>query len=147
MTRPRSALADAVRLLEARDFTRAELLARLALRGHAEPEAEAAVAGLERRGFVRDARVAERAVELGRTRRGVGLAKLRAELEGRATDPEVVERATEEYDERAVAEAVLAARFPGGGDPAKAARLLASRGFDEETVRAVVESRWPEVAE
>jgi regulatory protein len=147
VTRPRSALADAVRLLEARDLTRAELLARLALRGHAEDEAADAVARLEQRGFVRDARVAERAVELGKTRRGVGLARLRAELEDRGTDPAATETATEGYDERAVAEKVLAAKFPTGGDPVKAARLLAARGFDEEVVRAVVEARWPEVAE
>lgn len=56
------ALATAVRMLARREYGRAELRARLLVRGVAGPDADAALDELERRGLLSDARYAQAVV-------------------------------------------------------------------------------------
>jgi regulatory protein len=124
----------AVRALRARDRTTAELARRLEGRGVGEEEREAALERLARLGYLDDARVAQRrAAELAE--RGSGDALIRHDLEGRGVDADAVEAALASLaPERERAARVVSAR---GASP-RTARYLASRGFGEDAVAAVV---------
>jgi regulatory protein len=134
MTEARSATDLALRALDFRDRTVAELDARLSEKGVDAADREEALAALARAGYVDDRRVAHaRAVSLAE--RGSGDALIRADLEGRGVPAALVEEAIEGLEpERARAERILARR----GASAKTARYLAARGFGEDVLEAVV---------
>jgi regulatory protein len=124
----------AVRALRAADRSAAELAERLERRGVGEAERAQALERLERLGYVDDARVARGRAE-GLARRGSGDALIRDDLERRGIAAELVEDALAALEpERERAARIVAQRGPG----ARTARYLASRGFGEEAVAALV---------
>jgi regulatory protein len=131
---PPDAVDVAVRALRARDRSTAELDARLERRGLGERERAEALETLTRIGYVDDERFAlTRAEQLAA--RGSGDAMIRDDLERRGVGAEQIESALarlEPEHERAA----RIVRDRGAG--AKTARYLASRGFGEEAVAALV---------
>jgi regulatory protein len=128
------AVETALRALRFRDRTAAELEARLEQRGVGEAEREQALETLERIGYVDDERFARtRAERLAD--RGSGDALIRDDLERRGLAAEVVELALGSLEpERERAERIAELR----GRTAKTARYLASRGFGDEALEALV---------
>lgn len=124
----------AIRALRHRDRSAAELEARLARRGVEEGERAEVLETLARLGYLDDARVAcTRAEQLAA--RGSGDALIRHDLEGRGIDAELVEAAVAALEpESARAARIVEQRGPG----VKTARYLASRGFGEDALHAVV---------
>jgi regulatory protein len=124
----------ALAALRHRDRTAAELEARLEQRGVGEAERQQALETLERVGYVDDERFARtRAEQLAG--RGSGDALIRDDLQRRGLAADVVEPALNALEpERERAARIAAQR----GRSIKTARYLASRGFGEETVAALV---------
>lgn len=129
--RRREALDDAARSIRYRELSSRRLRERLERRRMAPDAREQAVTALERAGLVDDARIARsRAQSL--TARGMGNAAIRFDLERQGIPQADIEEALvglEPEPERA--QRVVDAH--GGG--LRTARLLARRGFDEETIR------------
>lgn len=142
---------DAIRLLARREYSRAELVERLARRGHEPGDVADALASLAEEGLQSDARFAESFLR-SRVMRGQGPLKIRSELERRGLDRERIRTVfadeEEEVDWFALAREALAKRFTGPGDSprerARRERFLASRGFDSEQVRHALEHAWDE---
>ncbi|WP_275289156.1 regulatory protein RecX [Halomonas elongata] len=140
---------DAIRLLARREYARGELRERLVAKGHADEDVEACLFDLEEQGLQSDARFAESFLR-ARVARGQGPIKLRAELERRGIDDEIVRQAfTElatEVDWFSLAAEALARRFSGPGETsrerARRERFLAGRGFDFEQLRHAVMHAW-----
>jgi len=128
------AVETALRALRFRDRTAAELEARLEQRGVGEAEREQALETLERIGYVDDERFARaRAQRLAD--RGSGDALIRDDLERRGLAAEAVELALGSLEpERERAERIAELR----GRTVKTARYLASRGFGDEALEALV---------
>jgi SOS response regulatory protein OraA/RecX len=128
------AVETALRALRHRDRSIAELDARLRERGVGEAERQETLETLSRIGYVDDERLARtRAEQLAA--RAAGDALIRHDLEGRGIDPQLVAAALDALEpERKRAERIAASR----GLTAKTARYLASRGFDQEALEAVV---------
>lgn len=134
------ALTQVTRLLASTDKTRAQLVAALARRGYEQPEIEAAVERARALGYLDDARVAERRA---RTELQAGWAgeALLARLVGagldEATAAAAIKAAIAEagWTAAAAAKALVEKRRLQG---AKAARFLASRGFEEDVVNRVI---------
>jgi regulatory protein len=140
--RSREALAKAARLLGRRDLSESDLRAELARRRVAPTTCSETVSRLVDAGAVDDKRLARRRAEI-LAARGSGDALIRADLEARGLDGELVEdalAALEAESERA--RKVVATR---GARP-QTARFLARRGFEEGVVEealggAVAEER------
>lgn len=134
------AFTQATRLLASRDKTRAQVVQGLERRGYTPEEVRAAVERAQALGYLDDRRVAQR--------------KARAELVGGWAGDALLGRLTqaglpESLSREAIAEAaqelgwspldaargLLTARHLTG---ARAARFLASRGFDEDVVERLV---------
>jgi SOS response regulatory protein OraA/RecX len=124
----------ATKALARRDFSERGLRERLERAGVDRGEAERVLARLRDEGVLDEARfAANRAQALAN--RGKGDAAIRCDLEGQGLPGELVETALAELEpEWLRAERILARRGTG---PATA-RLLASRGFDQEIVEAAV---------
>lgn len=128
------ALALAMRALARREHTRRSLRQRLLRSGVSAGDADAALDRLVRTGLLDEGRFAqERARVLAE--RGKGDAAIRFELEHAGVDAAEIESAITALDP----ERERAARLVGrrGATPATA-RLLASRGFEEDVVAALV---------
>src|SRR5215210_1573337 len=125
-------LAVAMRALARREHSERGLRERLARAGASADEADAAVEELRRTGLLNEGRfAAERARSLAA--RGRGDAAIRLELEREGLDGAAIEAALDELEpERERAERLVVRR----GDSPATARLLASRGFDEDVVAA-----------
>lgn len=123
-----------MRALRARDRSAAELEARLERRGVGEAERAQALETLVRLGYVDDGRFARaRATQLAE--RGSGDALIRHDLEARGLAPELVAAALDELEpEQERAQRLIATR----GRTPKTARYLASRGFGEDALAALV---------
>ena len=124
----------AIRTLRFRDRSAAEVAARLEQRGVGEAEREQALETLERIGYLDDERFARtRAEQLAG--RGSGDALIRDDLERRGIAVELVDAALDALEpERERAARIVDRR----GRSVKTARYLASRGFDAESVAALV---------
>lgn len=133
----------AIRLLEHRDRTVADLRTRLTDRGF-EPEViEDTLARLRADRFVDDARYAERYTSSMRELRGYGTRRIRLELTKRGVDPDLVTAATQtdRGGERETAEALARKRarsLPAGLSREQALRRLAGylgrKGYEAEVV-------------
>lgn len=129
----------AVTLLGRRERTEAALGAALRAKGYPEKEVAAALGRVRRLGYLDDGRVAQaralRELLEGRSRADV-VRRLVARGVNEGVAAQAVEDATRalDYDEEAAARALIARRRLTG---VKAARLLASRGFDEPLIRRV----------
>ena len=128
------ALAIATRALARREHTVQSLRERLLRAGVDEADAAAALEELQRVGLVDESRFArERARVLAE--RGKGDTAIRFELERAGLDGDEIEGAVARLEpERERATRVVERR----GATSATARLLASRGFDEAVVEAVV---------
>lgn len=135
---------DAIRLLARREYSRVELTQRLALRAHAPEAISACLDELAAQGLQSDARFAESFLR-SRVLRGQGPLKIRAELERRGVERDLIvvalaeAKQAQEVDWHELAATTLARRFDTSGDSprerARRERFLASRGFDFEQVR------------
>ena len=135
-----SALDRSVRALARRDLSTVELDRRLARAGVLEPERVAAIARLTEAGYLDDLRFA-----LGRARvlaeRGLGDAAIRHDLVARGVDRSLVQEALGTLEP----EGERARRLVRGlGMSARAARLLARKGFASD---AIEEARAPSIAD
>jgi SOS response regulatory protein OraA/RecX len=132
--RSREALAKASRLLSRRDLTERRLRDELARRRVAPNARQETVSRLVAAGAVDDERLARRRAEL-LAARGSGDALIRADLEARGVEAELIEAAVEALPAESVrAGKVVAAR---GASP-QTARFLARRGFGEEAVETAL---------
>ncbi|MFN8222575.1 MAG: RecX family transcriptional regulator [Gaiellales bacterium] len=132
--RQERALGTAVRLLRFADQSEASLERRLAQRGIAGPDREAALAALVDRGVVDDRRFAvERAALLAR--RGQSDAAIASDLAGRGLPEALVSEVLGMLpSERSRVEQVVRER----GVSLRTLRLLARRGFREDALEAIV---------
>jgi len=130
------AVEAALRALRHRDLSAADLERRLSGRGFSEEDRAVAVATLQRTGVLDDRRFAElRAAALAG--RGAGDALIHHELERAGVESDLVAdavRLLEPESERA--RRIVDRR----GVDARTIRYLASKGFAEESVAAVVDS-------
>jgi regulatory protein len=132
--RRHEAIAAAAGALRYRDHSTYSLEQRLERRGVAPAERGKAVETLARAGLVDDARfAADRARALAS--RGLGDAAIRADLERHGLDGEAVSEAIDGLEPESERAREHAARRGGG---ARAARWLASRGFDPDALEGLV---------
>ena len=141
-TTPLSLKGRALRLLSAREHSRAELERRLA-QFEQEPGALAkALDELQAKGFINEQRVIESV--LNRRSAKLGAARIRQELQGKGLAPEAVLDAVEHLRATEVDRAREVWRKKFGEPPADATergkqmRFLASRGFGGDAIRRVV---------
>jgi SOS response regulatory protein OraA/RecX len=137
---PGDVLSQAVRLLAATDKTREALKRSLEHKGHGVGEIDRALSHLETLGYLDDLRVVRRKA-LAQLKAGFCGEVLEARLTGLGVSSAVAQRAIDEaraeldWQPLAVARALLAGTGRSG---AKAARFLASRGFDGEVIEQLV---------
>ncbi|CAN1557338.1 recombination regulator RecX [Burkholderiaceae bacterium] len=137
-----SVKARAVSLLAQREYSRQELTDKLTAAQASPEEVEQALAQLEAKGLVNDARVVETLVN--RRSGKLGASRLRQELQAKGVSPELVAEtmASLKGSELARAQAVWQKKFgqlaATSAERNKQARFLASRGFSGDVVRQVV---------
>ena len=137
-----SVKARAVSLLAQREYSRQELTEKLTAAQASPEEVEQALAQLEAKGLVDDARVVETLVN--RRSGKLGASRLRQELQAKGVSPELVAEtmAGLKGTELARAQAVWQKKFgqlaATSAERNKQARFLASRGFSGDVVRQVV---------
>ena len=137
-----SVKARAVSLLAQREYSRQELTDKLTAAQASPEEVEQALAQLEAKGLVNDARVVETLVN--RRSGKLGASRLRQELQAQGVSPELVAEtmAGLKGTELARAQAVWQKKFgqlaATSAERNKQARFLASRGFSGDVVRQVV---------
>jgi len=137
-----SVKARAVSLLAQREYSRQELSDKLTAAQASPEEVEQALAQLEAKGLVDDARVVEALVN--RRSGKLGASRLRQELQAKGVSAELVAEtmAGLKGTELARAQAVWQKKFgqlaANSAERNKQARFLASRGFSGEVVRQVV---------
>ncbi|HZO96574.1 MAG TPA: RecX family transcriptional regulator [Gaiellaceae bacterium] len=130
----RSALEVAVEALARRDRSAAELAAYLARRGARPEDAAAALDRLAEAGYLDDARFAASRAE-ALARRGYGDEAIRADLERRSLDRELVEEALAGLEPEAERALALAGRLGAG---AATARRLTAKGFSPDAVASAL---------
>jgi regulatory protein len=119
-----------VRALARRDLTAAEIDERLTRAGFVDDVRATVVGRLREAGYVDDQRVAlERAGRLAE--RGLGDAAVRFDLERRGVPPDVIEETMAALEPEQARAARLARSL---GDGRRAARTLARKGFDADTI-------------
>ncbi|MCG9894508.1 MAG: recombination regulator RecX [Fimbriimonadaceae bacterium] len=133
----KTALQLGVDLLKRRDRSCYEVREALERAGHPPEEIAAALARLSERGYLNDARLAESEAERLRGK-GWGPLRVAAEMQKRGLPP-VEFQGDEAEDARLALEE--AGRISQG--PARAARWLLSRGFNQEAVERVVSELFP----
>ena len=137
-----SVKARAVSLLAQREYSRQELTDKLTAAQASPEEVEQALAQLEAKGLVDDARVVETLVN--RRSGKLGASRLRQELQAKGVSAELVAEtmASLKGTELARAKAVWQKKFgqlaATSAERNKQARFLASRGFSGDVVRQVV---------
>ena len=137
-----SVKARAVSLLAQREYSRQELTDKLTAAQASPEEVEQALAQLEAKGLVDDARVVETLVN--RRSGKLGATRLRQELQAKGVRAELVAEtmAGLKGTELARAQAVWQKKFgqlaATSAERNKQARFLASRGFSGDVVRQVV---------
>ncbi|MBK7860143.1 MAG: regulatory protein RecX [Archangiaceae bacterium] len=134
-----TAFDTAVKLLEGRPKSRARLEAALVQRGFAARDIAQALARVTELGYLDDRRHAEARARAG-VAEGRSVPDVERRLEAEGIDPALAAEVTEAvareagYDELSAARALVQRRKVSG---AKAARLLASRGFSDDVVETV----------
>ena len=137
-----SVKARAVSLLAQREYSRQELTDKLTAAQASPEEVEQALAQLEAKGLVNDARVVETLVN--RRSGKLGASRLRQELQAKGVSAEMVAEtmAGLKGTELARAQAVWQKKFgqlaATSAERNKQARFMASRGFSGDVVRQVV---------
>jgi regulatory protein len=125
-----AALDRAVRALARRDHSAASLKAKLDRAGVSQPAQAHALEVLERVGYVDDSRFArDRAAQLAQ--RGYGDEWIRADLEAQGVAPETASAGLAVLEPEGERAEHVAAKTGDGG---RVVRLLARRGFSDETI-------------
>jgi len=141
-TTPLSLKGRALRLLGAREHSRAELERKLAPFEDTPASLAKALDELQSKGFINEQRVLESV--LNRRSAKLGTARIRQELQGKGLAPEAVQEAVAQLRSTEVERAREVWRKKFGEPPVDAAergkqmRFLASRGFGGEAIRRVV---------
>jgi len=141
-TTPLSLKGRALRLLSAREHSRAELERKLAQFEDVPGALAKALDELQAKGFINEQRVLESV--LNRRSAKLGTARIRQELQGKGLAPEAVQeavaqlRATEVERAREVWRKKFGTPPVDAGERGKQMRFLASRGFGGEAIRRVV---------
>lgn len=118
-------------LLARSDRTREEIRSVLIARDFDPFEVDEMLDKLERRGFLKDRRVAERVIETSKD----SSSRLRQKLEKRKVEPTVIEEALAEIPfDRELSCAVAILQSRGWKSWAQAARHLAGKGYEDEIV-------------
>ena len=139
---PPSLKGRALRLLSAREHSRAELLAKLREHEQAPGELAAVLDELQAKGLLNEARVVQSVVHRRAAR--LGTQRVRAELQAKGLPASLIDEAVGELQqtEEARARAVWQRKFGTVAvDPreqARQMRFLAGRGFSAAVVRRVV---------
>ena len=132
----------ALRLLSAREYSRAELERRLAAYEEVPGSLESVLDELQAKGFISAQRVLESV--LHRRAAKLGTARIRQELQSKGLEPEAVAQAVEQLRASEVDRAREVWRKKFGTPPADSAerakqmRFLASRGFGGDDIHRVV---------
>lgn len=134
------AKARALRLLEKRDYSKAELAAKLVEKGEDPTEAEAVSERMAELGFVNDENYAGMIVR-HYAAKGFGRARIREELRKRRVARELWDAALCELPEQSdtverLLETKLRGRAPEGDDLRRACAALIRRGFSWDEVSA-----------
>jgi regulatory protein len=134
----------AIRLLAAREHSRAELVRKLAQRGHGQAVITRVLDDLAARGLQSDERYTEQYVAL-RSRKGYGPLRIRAELQERGISPSCSECWLDLRDPAWRERLREAARAKFGADApadrrelARRARFLEYRGFPQDQIRRLL---------
>jgi regulatory protein len=132
-TKPIDAMTRALKLLAGREKSRAQLEAALVAKGHTAEEIAGAVKRCQELGYLDDDRAGK---DLAAKLLAQGRSQIDVErrLEAKGFDPAAANAL--KPDDRAAAKQLLKDRGLTG---VKAARLLLSRGFDQELVESLVE--------
>ena len=139
---PLSLKGRALRLLSAREYSRAELCAKLAEFEEEAGSLALALDDLQAKGFINEQRVLESV--LHRRAGKLGTQRIRQELQSKGLAPDAVLQAVEKLRATEVERAKEVWRKKFGEPPVDAAerakqmRFLASRGFGGEAIRKVV---------
>ena len=139
---PLSIKGRALRLLGAREHSRAELERKLAQFEEEPGSLAEALDALQAKGFINEQRVLESV--LHRRSAKLGTARIRQELQGKGLAPEAVQQAVAQLRDTEVERAREVWRKKFGEPPADAAarnkqmRFLAGRGFGGDTIHKVV---------
>lgn len=142
----KTALEAGADILDLRGYSRRDLCSKLLDRGYSAEEAEEAAGKLEERGYINDEEYARSLAEKY-LQRGYASARIELELKKKGVPGEIARRFREEAREgdskRAAAQA---AKLPAGDEKekAKAARKLASLGYDAHTVYELLANRSSE---
>jgi SOS response regulatory protein OraA/RecX len=135
----------ALRQLRGRDRTESEVRQALGAKGFDQATIGLVLKTLAERRYVDDGRVAQRAVEVASKARPKGRELVEHELRARGIDEAEIERAlAQAADDVELAESLFERHRKPGDSPARAAARLARQGFDEDTVRTVIERHFPE---
>lgn len=132
----------ALKLLSAREHSRAELEKKLAPHEEIPGELAQALDELQVKGFISEARVVESVLHRRAAR--LGASRVKQELQAKGISPEAVDqavqtlRATEVERAREVWRRKFGAPAPDPAGRARQMRFLASRGFGAEAIRRVV---------
>lgn len=134
----------ALRLLRSRDRTEAEIRTALSTKGFEDAEIGLVLVELTKYRYVDDSRVAERTTEKA-VRDQSGRLLVEHMLSLRGVPEEEIERALASLPlETDLAEQAFWKNRKPGDTPARAAARLARKGFDEDTIRSVIERHFPE---
>ena len=150
ITTPRSLKGRALRLLSAREHSRAELERKLAQHEEEPGTLAQALDELQTKGFINEQRVVESV--LNRRSAKLGTARIRQELQGKGLAPDAVLDAVAQLRATEVERAREVWRKKFGEPPTdvaergKQVRFLASRGFGGDTIHKVVSGCFDEEA-
>ena len=146
-----SAYLDALKMLARRELSEAQVRQRLARRGHAGDDVDAAIAQLRAERALDDSRVADTIARKESVVRGRGRLRVRREIEaagiGRADAQRAVDEAFKDVDSTALLEAAIARRLRGGTravDDREFRRLyryLVGQGFEPDRVLRALKAR------
>lgn len=135
----------ALRLLSAREYSRAELERRLQAFEEAPGSLESVLDELQAKGFISAQRVLESVIH--RRAAKLGTARIRQELQSKGLEPEAVAQAVEQLRASEVdrAREVWRKKFGAppadGAERAKQMRFLASRGFGGDAIHKVLSDK------
>jgi regulatory protein len=150
ITTPLSLKGRALRLLSAREHSRAELERKLAQHEEEPGTLAQALDELQTKGFINEQRVVESV--LNRRSAKLGTARIRQELQGKGLAPDAVLDAVAQLRATEVERAREVWRKKFGEPPTdvaergKQVRFLASRGFGGDTIHKVVSGCFDEEA-
>jgi regulatory protein len=145
------AYVDGLKLAAGRELSEAQLRQRLARKGHAQQEIDAAVARLKEERAIDDARVAETIARTETSTRRRGKLRVRMQIERAGISTSTARKAVDdvfgELDADTLLEAALTRRMLGRDridDDKEFQRLyryLLNQGFDAERVMSVLQAR------